>query len=143
MSLTHITMQEKELLGLILPKGVLEYFEIKESQRTEMELHVTLEEKNNPPIKEEDQRKKIISKGFKDITITDFPIRGRRSLLTFRRRYWQVEGSDKLLKRDIKLTAAGTQLEKEFADFLKEDGGRESGLAEFYRRVSADSDQGI
>jgi hypothetical protein len=51
--------------------------------------------------------------------------------------------NDKLLKRDIKLTAAGTQLEKEFADFLKEDGGRESGLADFYRRVSADPSQRI
>ncbi|MDO8592456.1 MAG: hypothetical protein Q7R92_01615, partial [bacterium] len=45
-------------------------------------------------------------------------------------------GQKELLKRDIQLNFPGTQLEKEFADFLKEDGGRESGLADFYRQVS-------
>lgn len=80
---------------------------------------IVFEEKNIPPIS--DPNAKVISKGFTDITITDFPIRGRKSLLTFRRRYWQIEGQKKLLKRNIKLSFPGTQLEKEFADFLKED----------------------
>lgn len=81
---------------------------------------ITFEEKNIPPVSDPD--KKIISKGFTDITITDFPIRGRKTLLTFRRRYWQIEGQKALLKRDIKIRFPGTQLEKEFADFLKADG---------------------
>ena len=62
---------------------------------------------------------KITSKGFKEITISDYPIRGRKTLLTFKRRYWKIEGQEKLLKNDIKLVAEGTLLEKEFADFLK------------------------
>jgi len=57
-------------------------------------------------------------------------------LLTFRRRYWQVDGRKGYLKRDIKLCFPGTQLEKEFARFLKEDGGRGTLLAGFYRKVS-------
>lgn len=127
-----------QLLELMLPDGIFEWFDVTDSSRTEELLSVTLTEKNIPPLSLEDKGKQVESKGFKEITITDFPIRGRRVLLTFRRRYWQMKGSDHLLKRDIVLSAEGTQLEKEFASFLKEDGGRESGLAEFYRRVSQD-----
>jgi len=125
------------MLELLFPKNTLEWFEITDCGLDENDIRVILEEKNIPPSREELKDKKIISKGFYDITITDFPIRGRRTLLTFRRRRWQVEGRKELLKRDIQLNFPGTQLEKEFADFLKEDGGRESGLAHFYRQVSS------
>jgi len=127
-----------QLLKLLLPEGVFEWFDVTDSSRTEDVLSVTLTEKNIPPLDSEDKGKHFESKGFKEITVTDFPIRGRRVLLTFRRRYWQVEGKNELLKRAITICADGTTLEKEFASFLKEDGGRESGLAEFYRRVSED-----
>ena len=120
------------LLELVLPEGIFEWFDLTDSSRTEDVLSVTLTEKNIPPLSPEDIGKHVESKGFKEITVTDFPIRGRRALLTFRRRYWQLEGQDHLLKRDIILCADGTQLEKEFASFLKEDGGRESGLTQFY-----------
>ncbi len=127
---------EKSILELVLPDGIFEWFDVAGGDRDETDLKIILEEKNIPPIPEDLKDKKIISKGFTDITITDFPIRGRRTLLTFRRRYWQVEGEQKLLKRDIKLSFPGTQLEQEFAVFLKEDGGRKSGLSNFYRKVS-------
>lgn len=124
------------LLELILPEGVFAWFDVTDSSKTNDVLSVTLTEKNLPPLALEDLTKKVESKGFKDITVTDFPIRGRRVLLTFRRRYWQVEGKNELLKRALTICADGTQLEKEFASFLKDDGGRESGLTQFYRRVS-------
>lgn len=130
-------------LAVFLPEGVLEWFDVVDSTKNDHEIHITLEEKNLPPDLPENKDKKITSKGFFDITITDFPLRGRRTLLTFRRRRWQIEGQKELLKRDIKLTSPGTQLEKEFADFLKEDGGRKSGLLEFYRKVSSHPDERI
>jgi len=136
-------MKSKNILELILPDGTLEWFNVIEGEKDENNIHIILEEKNIPPLPENDKNKKVFTKGFKDITISDFPIRGRRALLTFRRRYWQVEGQEEYLKRDIKLCFAGTQLEKEFALFLKEDGGRKSGLANFYRRVSENPGQRI
>ena len=133
MLLTYITMQERELfLGLILPERVLEYFDIKGSSKTKEKITVLLEEKNNPPVPKGKEGKKITSKGFTDITITDFPIRGRKTLLTFRRRYWQIEGEKELLKRDIKLCAEGTQLEKEFGNFLKGTSGEVRSLFDEY-----------
>ena len=123
-----MTTSEQAILQLIFPENTFEYFDIVGGKRDdklpirEQTVSIVFEEKNIPP--EYDSTKKIISKGFTDITISDFPIRGRKTLLTFRRRYWQIEGQKKLLKRDIKLCFPGTQLEKEFADFLKADSRR-------------------
>jgi len=128
---------EKSILEIILPEGMFEWFDVVEGSKNEENIHITLEEKNIPPLTEENKDKKITAMGFKEITITDFPIRGRRTLLTFKRRYWKVKGQKELLKRYIKLSFPGTQLEKEFANFLKEDGGRGTLLAGLYRKVSA------
>jgi hypothetical protein len=135
---------DQSILGIFFPKGTLEWFDIAKGITDKDNVYITLEEKNIPPdIPLEQKDKKIKAVKFHDITITDFPLRGRRTLLTFRRRYWKIEGSDKYLKRDIKLSFPGTQLEQEFADFLKEDGGRGTILAGFYRKVSASPDQRI
>lgn len=125
---------EQKFIDLVLPEGVFNWFDIIECSKDERDLKVVLEEKNIPPISEELKDKKIISKGFKEITITDFPIRDRRTLLTFRRRYWKIEGRKELLKRDIQLNFPGTQLEKEFADFLKEARRNNSDVAREYSR---------
>lgn len=126
---------QQKVLELIFPKGVFEWFDLVDGVINDEDIQITLEEKDNPPTNE-NKKQNIIARKFHDITITDFPIRGRRTLLTFRRRYWKIEGQKEYLKRDISLTFPGTQLEKEFADFLKEDGGRGTILAGFYRKVS-------
>lgn len=113
-----------EVFDLIFPKGIFEWFEIKQGQRLQNDTvnSITFEEKDLPPLTEEMKGKKIIARKFHEITITDFPLRGRRTLITFRRRYWKIEGETKYLKRDIKLAFPGTQLELEFANFLKANG---------------------
>lgn len=108
-----------KVLELVLPKDILLWFDIIDVTKTDKQIHIVLEEKNNPPLPDNYNNETILSKGFKELTISDYPLRGRKTLLTFRRRRWQIEGHEKLLKRDIKLTAEGTLLEKEFADFLK------------------------
>jgi hypothetical protein len=107
-------------LSFFLPEDALQYFTVVDGEKTDEKMHLTLEEKNDPPLLPKHEGQQVLSKGFQDITITDFPARGRKVTLTFRRRRWQV--NDELLKRDIRLTAPGTLLEKEFADFLKERG---------------------
>lgn len=114
------TTIDSSILELFLPNGTMEWFNIVSGQGTDTEVNIILEEKNMPPLQDEHKNKKVTSKGFFEITITDFPIRGRKASLTFRRRRWKVEGQQELLKRDIKLCAPGTQLETEFANFLKE-----------------------
>lgn len=112
---------QQELLEPFLPDGILEWFVLKKVEKNERTVRLTFEEKNVvPEIPKGHKGKKIISKGFRKIIVDDFPVRGRKTELVFLRRVWQIEGVKELLKRDIKLCAEGTKLEKEFADFLKE-----------------------
>src|SRR3989338_2424597 len=108
----------KEIFELIFPKGLFDWFNLVEGRSDENNVYVSLEEKDLPPLTEANKNKKITARKFHDITITDFPLRGKRTLLTFRRRYWQIEGEETYLKRDIQLCFPGTQLEQEFARFL-------------------------
>jgi hypothetical protein len=130
--------QGTAILDVFLPEGTSQYFEITTWSKEENDVRITLEEKDIPPT-----QSAVLSKGFHDITITDFPIRGKRTLLTFRRRYWKVAGQKELLKRDIPLTFPGTQLATEFARFLKDDGGRGTLLAGFYRKMATPPDQRV
>lgn len=114
---------EQSVLRLIFPEKVFEWFDVVDGTKDINEVRIVFEEKNISPITEQHKNKTVRSKGFTDITITDFPIRGRKTLLTFRRRYWEVEGVSGLLKRDIRLVFPGTQLEQEFAAFLKAGSG--------------------
>jgi len=108
-------------LEFFLPEGTLEWFDIKNIEKTSEKMRIILEEKNIvPKIPEEHRGKRVISKGFSELLIDDFPIRGRKTELLFLRRSWEIEGTSKRLKRNIRLCAEGTKLEKEFADFLKE-----------------------
>lgn len=114
---------DRSILALFLPESTLDWFDVIKGEKTETEVRITLEEKNIPPVEHQDKHKRILSKGFTDITITDFPIRGKRAALTFRRRRWQCEETGELLTRDIKLCFPHTQLEQQFAAFLKAGGG--------------------
>lgn len=123
----------KEVFELIFPKGIFEWFDLTAGRSKDNIAHITFVEKDIPPLTENHKNKKIIARKFHDITITDFPLRGRRAILTFRRRYWKIEGEQQYLKREIKLTFPGTQLAKEFALFLKAGGGRSTSGALLYR----------
>ncbi len=106
------------VLAFILPAHTLEWFDITHAESNEEVLRLTLVEKNNPP----KHRGTLVFKGYKDITVTDFPVRGKRAELTFRRRYWTNTNTKDFVMNDIALVAPGAKLEKEFADFLKEKG---------------------
>lgn len=112
-----------DVFQFFLPDKTLKWFTPVSGNKTDSEIHIILEEKNNPPLPSWYKNEQIKSKGFREITISDFPIRGRTGRLTFKRRTWELlkrDGSTLRIKRDIKISANGTTLEKEFADFLKE-----------------------
>lgn len=110
----------KDLLELMLPSEIVEYFDCIGIEKTEEIVRLILEEKNKvPPLPKEHKSKPLHSKGFKEIEIDDFPLRGKKVTLLLRRRVWKIEGVTQLHKRDIQLTYPGTRLAKEFAAFLK------------------------
>ena len=107
-----------DLANLLLPSGITEYFEITNIKEELAHIHIYLEEKNILP--QEYKTEPAISKGFLDeVTLEDFPLRGKEVLLHIKRRKWKLKKSNKYIRRDWKLTAKGLKMTAEFADFLK------------------------
>jgi hypothetical protein len=60
------------------------------------------------------------AKGFSpEITVEDFPLRGKSVLLHIKRRRWTIVDTGKIIKRDWQLVVKGTRITSEFASFLK------------------------
>ena len=109
---------EKELASLILPEGILNYFEVSTLEKTEEGYVISLVEKPLEP--GEFSGQKLSSKGFfEEVTVKDFPIRGKACYLKVKRRRWHNESMDKVVSRDWGLVAEGTRMTQEFASFLK------------------------
>ena len=106
------------LISLLLPEGILDYFDIVNTVSDKDGLSIYLDEKSTAPdgYKPED----LESKGFfSEIRVQDFPIRGKKAFLCIRRRRWEVKSSKEIVSRDWKLVQTGTRMTKEFAAFLK------------------------
>lgn len=107
------------LVRLILPDGLLDYFEITNIvQSPNGQLNIHLEEKNLAPSGYE--KSQVESKGFlPEIAIQDFPIRGHKVALCIRRRRWEVKQSGEIITRDWNLVRKGARMTTEFGTFLK------------------------
>ena len=104
--------------GLLLPEGLLDYFQILKVDENPFEVKIYLEEKNN--INLDSSLVKYESKGFyPSVLVNDFPIRGRRLLLDIRRRRWINKDTGDYVDRDFHIVAEGTRMTQEFTSFLK------------------------
>ena len=107
------------LVRLILPEGILEYFELMDVRPSETgQLNIYLEEKNLAPAGYE--KSGLESKGFlPETAIQDFPIRGHKVALCIKRRRWEVKASGEIITRDWDLVRKGARMTTEFGTFLK------------------------
>jgi len=81
-------------------------------------VHLYFEEKKDTP--KEQNGRSLIAHGFhKEITIQDFPLRGKKVFLHIKRRRWLDKTSKDVVQRDWNLAAQGTRMTIEFAAFLK------------------------
>lgn len=111
-------MEQKEILSLLLPNGLLEYFDVVQLGKSSEFYTIYLEEKNIVPVQYKDN--KLISKGFYEpITIQDFPLRGKACYLMVKRRRWTNLDTGDIVVRDWEIVAKGTRMTAEFAAFLK------------------------
>ncbi len=118
---------DKEIVSHILPEGLLSHFSIKEVLllgkvcSKEMFLEICLEE-NNEILGDLDMSL-YESKGFTEIVLQDFPIRGKAVYLRIRRRRWRLKTDSKqVIRNDFSFVAEGSGFTKELSDFLKESG---------------------
>lgn len=112
-------MNSVDLLKFMLPDFLVDNFEIASAVNSEDILHLYFEEKAKTP--KEFDSVELVSKGFLDeVTIQDFPLRGKFVYLHIKRRRWTNKTTGEIVKRDWNLVAKGTRMTQEFAAFLKE-----------------------
>ena len=108
----------QDLVKLLLPAEIFDYFEITNLLVEERTLSVFLDERDIKPTAWSGQ--KLTSKGFHpESIIQDFPIRNKAVFLHVRRRCWLVDSTKEVVSRDWDSVAEGTRYTKSFADFLK------------------------
>jgi hypothetical protein len=108
----------QELLGYVLPKETVDYFDLVRLHEEGGTLHFYLDERNVIP--EEYRGLSLSSNGFYEAsTVKDFPLRDKKVILHIRRRRW-VDEAGNSYSRHWDLVAEGTRYSKEFAFFLKE-----------------------
>ncbi|WP_231563304.1 transposase [Salegentibacter sp. Hel_I_6] len=107
-----------DLLKILLPELLITHFDLTGHQTEGGILHLHFEEK--PEIPKEFSSQMVIAHGFhKEITIQDFPVRGKKVFLHIKRRRWLNKQSKQVIQRDWNLVAQGTRMTVEFAAFLK------------------------
>ena len=107
-----------ELLKLLLPEFLVEHFEVIKFEEIDKSLRLYFEEKNTSP--KEFSSLTLQSKGFlPEITVDDFPLRGKSVKLHIKRRRWTEVKSGNIIQRDWNLIAKGTRMTQDFAEFLK------------------------
>jgi len=99
----------------LFPEEIVQHFSITDVSSDSGRVRIKLEEKNEPP------SSGLESKGFyPEKDISDFPLRGHAVTLAVKRRRWRDKKTGKDVKREIEIVASGTQLEQQFAHFLKD-----------------------
>ena len=108
-----------ELLKHILPELIVEHFDLVNTKIEQEKMHLFFEEKSTAP--KGYNNRQLISKGFlNEVSIQDFPLRGKLVYLHIKRRRWTDKQSQEIIQRDWTLVAQGTRMTHEFAAFLKE-----------------------
>lgn len=117
----------EKLVRYMLPKGILDYFEItdiseevtdeKDETGTVIRiLHIYLDERDLRDVTWHD----LQPNGFTEPRqFNDFPQREHKVLLHVRRRRWLDQDGRNVVLESLPLVAAGTAYSVEFADFLK------------------------
>ena len=123
---------DKEIISNFLPEGLLVHFTIADVLilgdvgSKKMYFEIYLEERNE--ILGEYDKAQYESKGFTEITIQDFPIRGKAVYLKIKRRRWRhKQRPAEIIRNDFSFVAEGSGFTKELSDFLKGTGRYKGG----------------
>ena len=119
------------IVSHFLPAGLLEYFTLKDVKELcslkdkTVYFEINLEENNR--ILGNIDASQYESKGFTEITLQDFPIRGKAVYLVIKRRRWRhKQDPSKVIRNDFSFVAEGSVLTKELSNFLKGTGRYQS-----------------
>lgn len=118
---------EHTIIDHFLPQDLLHHFtitqllELGDVSSKQVYFEIYLEEKNEILIAVDSSQYE--SKGLTEITIQDFPIRGKAVYLKIKRRRWRHKKEpNKIIRNDLSFIAEGSGFTKELSDFLKDTG---------------------
>lgn len=121
---------EKDLLQFVFPEGLLAHFDIIDvlllcDVKSKKEFfEICLEEQNQ--ILGGIDATQYESKGFTEVTLQDFPLRGKPTYLRIKRRRWRHKKDPKnIIRNDFSFVAEGAGFTQELSDFLKDTSGYE------------------
>lgn len=113
-----------KLAEAFLPDGILKFFDVSDFSITASDIpfgevySVTLTEKSLlPALPDGVVASKYRFKGFKSMNIEDFPIRGRKVVLTLKIRKYQIQGSTKIFSNSYNINPDSVKLTTDFAFF--------------------------
>ena len=108
------------IYSLVVPKDMLQDFDIDKVEESEETLLIYLTEKliNIPKSTEE-----LVSNGYLNpIEIQGFPVQGKSCCYNLRRRRWKEKGTQKDLFNSYNYVVEGSKTTPDFGTFLKEIG---------------------
>ena len=115
---------DTSFIGQFFPQGLLEHFTITQvlelcNIEDKSQFFKIYLEENNVILGDVDPNL-YESKGFTEITLQDFPIRGKAVFLVIKRRRWRLKLDKKATYRnDFSFVSAGSGFTQELSDFLK------------------------
>ena len=118
-------------LSHIFPKGLLEHFKITSflelDNIADQTVFYEIQLEENNIILGDFQQSLYESKGFTEVVLQDFPIRGKAVFLRIRRRRWRLKtDNSQIIRNDFSFVAVGSGFTQELSAFLK-DSGRYTG----------------
>jgi len=123
---------DKDIISNFLPEGLLAHFSITsvlilgDVSTKKMFFEIYLEEHNE--ILVDCDKAAYESKDFTEITLQDFPIRGKAVYLKIKRRRWRhKQDPKKIIRNDFSFVAEGAGFTRELSDFLKGTGRYKGG----------------
>ena len=107
-----------QIYNLVVPKEILDDFEISKVEETEEELAIYLVEKLS---KIPDSDQELVRNGFMNfIEIQGFPIQGKPCYYKLSRRRWKEQGTKKDYFNTYTYVVEGSKTTQKFGSFLKE-----------------------
>ena len=109
----------EQVLKMLVPDTLVDYFEIKQIIENKNEWVMELEEKEDLVPKELKGKDSVLDGFCNPIEIQSFPVKGKSFYIKIIRRKWKEKGKNTAYSNDYDLHYKGMKATKEFGDFLK------------------------
>ncbi len=111
---------KKQILGIIIPKELIEEYELVEIIETEKYVELVIKETNSLPKRcKLNEGETIEVKQWETQQWLTFPVKGKQCRLNIKRKRWIIKGANKTVTNEIPGLTYGMKIPEEFGRYLK------------------------